>query len=442
MKTKIKKRDIGIIAITLITGLILGWLFFHNSGNKIQHKHGKVDHEEQASLWTCSMHPQVRQDKPGLCPICAMELVPLSSLETDVENVSPDEISMSESAISLADIQTIVVKKGIPEKSVSLTGKVKPDERNISEITARFGGRIEKLFINYKGQNVVKGQKLATIYSPELISAQKELLEALRFKESNPSYYSAARIKLKLWNLSDEQVNSIEKNLQPIFYFEIYSPVSGTVTRRHVSSGDYIKEGSALFEIINLKKIWIMFDAYESDLPWIRIGDPVNFTVQALPGKSFLGNVTYIDPLIDADTRVAKVRVEMSNPGLSLKPEMFVNGFLYSQYAGKSKEILIPKSSILWTGKRSVVYVKVPERKTPSFVYREIVLGPEAGDFNTVADGLREGEEIAVNGVFKIDAAAQLAGKPSMMNPPMFDSLPGKPQSRKVHAGHNHGEIK
>ena len=262
-----------------------------------------------------------------------------------------------------------------------------------------------------------QGEKLATIYSPDLITAQRELLEAASFKENRPSFYTAAKAKLKLWDLSDDQIAAIEEDGEPQLYFDVLSPISGTVMMRHVALGDYVKEGSPLFQVTDLRKVWVMFDAYESDLPWIKTGDHVAITIQSIPGKDFEGKVAYIDPFINPKSRIAKVRIELPNTGLKLKPEMFANGVLYSNIAESSDHLLIPKSSILWTGKRAVVYVKVPERESPSFLYREITLGPEAGNFYVVADGLMEGEVIAVNGVFKIDAAAQLEGKPSMMNP-------------------------
>lgn len=433
MKTlfNINKKEIKLIGITLLVGLSLGWLLFHNSGSEQAKKQDHAENVEQETIWTCSMHPQIKQDKPGQCPICAMDLVPIASLSSDDEHVSPDEIQMSESAVQLANIQTTVVTKGVPKKSISLLGKVKPDERNIAELTARFGGRIEKLFVNYTGQDVYKGQKLATIYSPELIISQKELLEAVLFKETNPTYYKAAVSKLKLWDLTDEQIEGIIQNSEPQLYFNVLSPITGTVTQRHVALGNYMKEGDGLFEVIDLTKVWVMFEAYESDLPWIKKGDHIEFSIKSLPGKTYEGKVTYIDPFIDPETRVAEVRVELSNSKQELKPEMYASGILHSQIAENSNELLIPKSAILWTGKRAVVYVKVPERETSSFKYREIVLGPEAGNYYVVAEGLTEGEEIATNGVFKIDAAAQLAGKPSMMNP----------KGGKVSTGHDHGNM-
>jgi Cu(I)/Ag(I) efflux system membrane fusion protein len=421
--------------IVLVAGIFLGWLFFHPSRPGPESANQELlghDHaEEQTTIWTCSMHPQIRQDKPGKCPICGMDLIPLSNLQSDQEDVHPDEIQMTESAAKLADIQTVIVKKGVPNKELFLQGKVQADERNIAELTARFGGRIEKLYVSFTGENVSKGDQLATIYSPELVTAQRELLEAMAYRDTRPALYQAARGKLLLWDLTEEQILAIEENGEPQLYFDVLSPISGTVTKRHVALGDYVKEGSELFEVIDLSRVWIMFDAYESDLPWIGIGDRVSYTVQSLPGTSFEGKVNYIDPFIHPTTRVAKVRVNKNNPGLSLKPEMFVNGSVESRIAEDGNEILIPKSSILWTGKRAVVYVKVPDREQPSFKYREIDLGPESGNFYVVSSGLAEGEEIAVNGVFRIDAAAQLAGKPSMMNP----------GGGKVSLGHDHGSM-
>ena len=433
---KIIKGNYRLVLGALITGLFLGWLIFHPSKaertaeQQIEGHEGHDHSSEDPTTWTCSMHPQIKQDKPGQCPICAMDLIPLTTASSG-DDIDPDEIVLTESAAQLANIQTMVVAKGEAQKTVYLQGKVHADERNIAELTARFGGRIEKLFVNFTGKNVKKGEKLARLYSPDLITAQRELLEAIGFKESRPSFYTAARAKLKLWDLSEDQIIGIEEKGEPQLYFDILSPISGTVMMRHVALGDYVKEGSALFQVTDLTRVWVMFDAYESDLPWIKDGDHVELTIPSLPGTSYEGKVTYIDPFINSTTRVARVRIELSNKELKLKPEMFANGILHSRIAESSDHLLIPKSSILWTGKRAVVYVSNPERESPSFKFREITLGPEAGNFYVVSEGLMEGEVIAVNGVFKIDAAAQLEGKPSMMNP----------DGGKVSLGHDHGAM-
>lgn len=431
------KENYKLVIAVLVVGILLGLIFSGSSdkhvvnSNNIEGHEGHNHESEDPTTWTCSMHPQIKQDKPGLCPICAMDLIPLTSMQSSGDDVDPNEIVMTESAAKLADIQTMMVQLGVPEKSIHLQGKIHADERNISELTARFGGRIEKLFVNYTGQTVRKGEKLATVYSPALVTAQRELLEAISFKDTRPSLYQAARGKLKLWDLTEKQIAGIEKKGEPTLYFDVVSPISGTVTMRHVAIGDYIKEGTKLFKVVDLSKLWVMFDAYESDLPWVKLNDKVEFSVQALPGKNYEAKVTYIDPFINGKTRVAKVRAEVSNKEQLLKPEMFVNGVVVSKIAEDSDELLIPKSSILWTGKRAIVYVKVPDRESPSFLYREVVLGPEAGSFFVVKEGLSQGEEIAINGVFKIDAAAQLIGLPSMMNP----------EGGQMSTGHNHGEM-
>ncbi len=411
------KKNFRLMLSVLVLGSVIGY-FIGSGGDSGSHEDGVASSGESVvTTWTCSMHPQIKQNKQGLCPLCAMDLTPLEDNSSEGEGVDPNEIKMSPSAAKLAAIQTTLVKRGVPVRDVSLLGKIKPDERRIAQLTARYGGRIEKLMVNYRGQKVKKGDVLGTIYSPQLVVAQKELLEAYKFKASNPSFYKAAYGKLKLWDLTAIQIDAIVEKGEPQLFFKVLAPISGTVTKRHVAIGDYIKEGAALFEVVDLTKLWVMFDAYETDLVWINVGDEANFNVQSIPGKTFKGKVTYIDPFIDAKSRVAKVRIEISNRDGRLKPEMFVNGRLHSKGRVKSNKLMIPKSAILWTGKRAVVYVKVPDRESPTFIYREIILGAEAGNFYVVAKGLLEEEEIAINGVFKIDASAQLAGLTSMMNP-------------------------
>lgn len=411
-----------LILVMFIAGLIMGWLLFRPSKSGLNRESDAAiaethDHTAEKTMWTCSMHPQIKQDQPGQCPICAMDLVPLKSLSVDGGEIDPDAVQMTAAALKLAEIETATVSRDQPLGTFYLQGKIEPDERRDAKLTARFGGRIEELFVNFTGQRVQPGEPLATIYSPQLVAAQRELQEAARFRDTRPALYEAARTRLKLWDLTDQQISSLEEKEEPDQYVEIQSPIRGTILQRHVTRGDYVSEGSPLFRVTDLSKVWVMLDAYESDLPWISRGDAVEMTVAAAPGKTFSGKVAFIDPFIDPETRVAKVRVELANSGDLLKPQMLVSGMVRSRIAGNAESLLVPRTAVLWTGKRSVVYVKLPGTEMPSFVYREVVLGPRAGDYYVVEEGLREGEEIAVNGVFKIDAAAQLEGKTSMMNP-------------------------
>ncbi len=425
-----KYKKYIIAAGILILGIILGNMF---SGGDSETTHAEGEHEfvqdPETQLWTCSMHPQIRMEEPGNCPICGMELIPLEETSEATENIAANEIVMNEEAYQLANIQTTVVEKASASKEIRLLGRVKPDERRLYSQVSHIPGRIERLYVNFTGEKVFVGQKIVRIYSPELISAQKELFEAIKSKEIYPQLYTASRNKLKLWKLTDKQIDAIEASGNVQEQIDILSDHTGYVMNRNVELGDYIKAGGNLFDIANLSTVWIMFEAYEADIPWIHVGDKVSFSIQAIPEKNFEGKITYVDPFVSPNTRVAKVRVEVKNPSNKLLPEMYASGIIKAKMKGMENTIVIPKSAVLWTGKRAVVYVKIPHEKTISFVYREITLGQDMGQFYTVQVGLEEGETVATNGVFRIDASAQLLGQKSMMNP----------EGGKVSMGHNHG---
>jgi Cu(I)/Ag(I) efflux system membrane fusion protein len=415
-----KKYKNYLIAIgILILGILLGNVFSGSENTNTSHneeQHNFVQ-DPVTKLWTCSMHPQIRMKKPGKCPICGMTLIPVDDSSSNEEKINSNEIVMTPEAIQLANIQTSIVERANAVKQIRLLGKVQPDERRLYSQVSHIPGRIERLYVNFTGEKVHRGQKIVRIYSPELISAQKELFEAIKSRDIYPQLYTASRNKLKLWKLSDNQINAIEKLGKVQEQIDILSDYSGYVMKRSVELGDHIMEGSNLFDIADLSSVWVLFEAYEADIPWIQVGNMVDFTISAIPNKKFKGKVTYIDPFVSSSTRVAKVRVELNNPGNKLLPEMYATGIIKAKLNHVKNAIIIPKSAVLWTGKRSVVYVKVPHKKTISFVYREIILGQDMGDFYIVEKGLKEGEVVATNGVFRIDASAQLIGQKSMMNP-------------------------
>jgi len=415
-----KYKNYIIAAGILILGIILGNVFSGGSPESTS-THNEAEHDlvqdPVSKLWTCSMHPQIRMEKPGKCPICGMTLIPLETSSDTTENIADDEIVMTKEAMQLANIQTTIVERSKAIKEIRLLGRVKPDERRLYSQVSHIPGRIERMYLNFTGEKVVEGQPIVRIYSPELISAQKELFEAINSKSVYPQLYTASRNRLKLWKLSDKQIDAIEAGGIVQEQIDILSDHSGYVMKRNVELGDYVKAGGNLFDIANLSSVWVMFEVYESDIPWIHIGDTVEFTIQANPGKAFKGKITYVDPFVSAKTRVAKVRVEVSNADKKLLPEMYANGIIQAKMKGMENAIIIPKAAVLWTGKRAVVYVKVPHQKTISFVYREIVLGQDMGNFYIVSSGLEAGETVSTNGVFRVDASAQLLGQKSMMNP-------------------------
>jgi len=404
-------------SLLLAGGILLGWVFFHPSPTNQEVKHDHAAEVTKSEVWTCSMHPQFRMDKPGKCPICAMDLIPLTQNST--AEMDPMSVHLTKEAAQLANVLTSVVSRQNPEKEVRLYGKVQADERLLQNQVAHVSGRVEKLYVNFTGEPVIKGQKLALIYSPDLVTAQQELLESAKSKIAQPEIYEAAKEKLRQWKLADAQITDIESSGKIEANVEVVSNTSGIVTARRINNGDYVGQGSVIYEISDLSHVWILFDGYESDLPFLKKGDRIDFIIQALPGKDFSGSIMFIDPVIDPVNRVAKVRVEISNPGGRLKPEMFATGIVKANLLAYRDKLVIPRSAVLWTGKRSIVYVKQPNSEEPVFKIREIELGPQLGNSYVVLAGLADGEEIVTQGAFSVDAAAQLEGKPSMMNDEM-----------------------
>ena len=438
MKINIKRNDIIKGAALLAGGVLIGALLFSASGDKtgekqieVAEEHANEDQSEGEKTWTCSMHPQVRQDEPGDCPICGMELIPADEADGDGSEQGPGEFNMTETAMKLANIQTSTVKKEKPEKEILLTGKVKMDERLINTQAVHFPGRIEELYLNFKGEYVNKGQTIASVYSPELIAAQEELFEALKTKESNPKLVEAAKSKLRQWKLTESQIQHIIENGEVKEELDVKSNTSGIVHKKLVNEGDYVKKGAMLYHIARIDKVWVMFDAYQEDLQFIEKGDKIDFTVSSIPGKTFESKVTFIDPVMNSKSRVAEVRTEARNRDGKLKPGMFAEGTLKSDNVSSEKELVVPKSSVMWTGRRSVVYVKQPDREQPTYRMREVTLGANLGDQYIIIEGLELDEEIVTYGTFAVDAAAQLGGKPSMMNP----------EGGETSTGHDHGDM-
>ena len=428
MKISVKILII-VAAITMAGGLLLGWVFFGRS----EEVHSHAGTSDTETVWTCSMHPQIRQNEPGSCPICGMDLIPLENNTN--ESIDARAISMSPTAMQLANVSTAVVGEGKAVKTIRLNGKVQADERLVYSQSTHFSGRVEKLTVNFTGEFVSKGSTIATLYSPELVTAQEELLEAHKIRKSQPYLYQAAREKLKNWKLTDRQIDQIISSGKVGDKFPVKADQSGYVISKMVNPGDYVKRGQALYKMANLSRVWILFDVYESELPWINKKDSVQFTIGSLPGKKFSGVIEYLDPVIDPKTRVAKARVVVKNGDHQLKPEMFASGEVKSEIVRPGTQLTVPKSAVMWTGKRSVVYVKLQTDQGLHFKMREVTLGPALGDAFIVEEGLNPGEEIVVNGTFSIDAAAQLAGKPSMMSPQGASSS----QGGAAMTGHSHG---
>jgi len=402
------KKTIIYTGLALIIGLFIGYLVFSGSDNTTEETHAEHSAAED-TIWTCSMHPQIMQPEPGDCPICGMELIPADQSDATIAG-----FTMTENAMKLANIQTTIVGTSNADKSVTLSGTLETNEELNAVQSSYFAGRIEQLFINTTGEQVKIGQILATIYSPELVAAQQELLTALKLKESQPKLYQAVRNKLKNWKLSDSQINSIEESGKVKENFPVFASNSGTVTEKMVNEGDYVNRGQPLYKVANLTKVWAVFDAYEQQLSNLKEGQKLQISVNAFADESFSGTIDFIDPILDNSARTTEVRVVLDNRDGKLKPGMFVQAEVELE-ATEDSQISILKSAVMWTGERSVVYLKT-DPNTTQFEMKEVKLGSEIGDSYQILEGLAEGDEVVTNGTFTVDAAAQLQGKKSMMN--------------------------
>ena len=267
--------------------------------------------DAKSEVWTCSMHPQIRQSEPGQCPLCGMDLIPA---ESGSDGLLAGQFKLTENAMALANIQTTVVGKGNAEgNTIKLSGKIAENEEANAVQVSYFSGRIEHLNVSFTGEEVHKGQLLATIYSPELYAAQQELITAASLKESQPALYKAVRNKLKLWKLSENQINKIEETGKVKENFPVYATFSGTVTEKLVEQGDYIKQGQPILKIANLNTVWGNFDVYENQINRFKKGQEVMITTNAYPNKEFKGKVDFIDPVLNTKTRTVTLRVVLSN---------------------------------------------------------------------------------------------------------------------------------
>ncbi len=411
-----------IAAFLLIAGVGIGWILKPSSSNDHQHDHNAtVTPAASSEIWTCSMHPQIRQNEPGICPICEMDLI---TLDSDNSSDDPTILRMSASAAKLAQVTTMTVggsneTTNTESGKIQVEGTVELDDRTINVQSSHVAGRIESMAVTFEGQYISKGTKVATIYSTELLQASQELLTAAKLENRVAGVTDASRQKLKNWKITDAQIQEILDSGSPIETIPIYAEQSGYILERKKKLGDYVSQGAPLYTIGSTSSVWLIFNVYESDMAAIKRGQQISFTAPAIGGADRTARISYIDPLLDPQTRTAKVRASFANQSNLLKPGMLLKGHIINSASIASSdnpEITVPNSAILWTGERSVVYVQLPDYDTPTYQYREVTIGDRRGDYTVISDGIERGDQVVVNGAFAIDAAAQLNNNMSMMN--------------------------
>ncbi|MFC1462673.1 efflux RND transporter periplasmic adaptor subunit [Verrucomicrobiota bacterium] len=381
---------------------------------------------ESGATYACPMLCVPPTSKPGKCPVCGMALERVDDAGSG--DTGSASIALSERSRKLAKIETAAVERKPVAAEVRMTGKVTVDETRVTHITARVAGRIDKVFADFTGQAVEKGSKLVLLYSPELLAAQEELIQAIRHK--NPDVIEAARGKLKLFELTEDQIKEIEQTKAASDHTAIFSPAAGAIIMMNAIEGTYVKTGSRMYTIADLSSVWVTLEAYESDVGLLRVGQQAEFSARTHPGKTFKGTVAFIDPVLNEKTRTAGVRLNVPNKDGSLKPGTLVQAMVKSPIGTREKPpLVIPAAAPLITGKRAIVYVGTDTEG--KYEGREITLGPRAGRYYTVLRGLTEGDRVVVRGNFRIDSALQIMGRPSMMRPAAQPPAPaGEPQTK------------
>lgn len=397
----------------------------------------------EKTFYTCGMHPQIVQDHPGNCPICGMKLVPKKkdpkpeakqagakaernikyyksmmmlgeisntprkdSMGMDMVPVYEGEeegntITVDPTTVQKMGVRIAPVTRGPVRRTIRTVAAVDYNETAVADVTTKFRGWIENLYVDSTGQQVKKGQPLFDIYSPDLYSAQNEYVLALN---QNSPLRNSARQKLKLFDISDDQIAELEKTRQPQRTLRVDAPIDGVVVEKMAVKGQMVDAGMRLYRLADLSIVWVQSQIYEQDLALIRVGQEAEVSLSYLPDRKFSGRVTYVYPVVDEKTRTARVRMEFHNPGLFLKPGMFATVELRAEVS--SSALLVPDTAVLRSGEKNTVFVATGEGR---FEPREVKLGARSeNDMLEVLSGLHDGEKVVTSGQFMLDSESQL----------------------------------
>jgi Cu(I)/Ag(I) efflux system membrane fusion protein len=365
--------------------------------------------------WYDPMHPQYHSDKPGTAPDCGMDLIPKYADERDAaQTLPPGAVQISPLRQQLSGIRTAPVTRRRLTEDIRTVGVVQPDETRVHKVRTKFPGWVDKLFVNFTGQSVRAGDPIIAIYSPELVSTQTEYLLARRGNEQlheSPfagaaegaqSLLQAARRRLLLWDITPQQIRELEETGKPQTAVTLHSPVSGYVTAKDVYQGLYVTPDTDLYTVTDLSRVWVVLDVYEYEMRKVLAGTPVSLSFSYHPGETFPGVVSYVYPYLDGKTRTNKVRVELDNRDERLKPEMYGTAEIHARLG---EGLTVPADAVLDSGSQQVVFVATGDGR---FEPRRVKLGPRAGGYVEVLEGVREGEPVVVAANFMVDSESQL----------------------------------
>lgn len=429
----IKITNLIIIVAILFTGIILTFLYIINLKNdksginkeSIEKSHNlvydkKLSEKAGSPIYTCSMHPQVISDHPGNCPICGMTLIKKKTNTVNLLNQKNDnkaninDISLSPSQQVMANVAVETVKSKLITKDINTVGKITYDETKLNHVSSWITGRINKLYLNFTGSEIIKGQKMLEIYSPDLVATQQEYLTAyesyLRLKgssfkdiaDSSLSLLDASRQKLLLWGIKDFQIKELQNNKKPQISVPIYAPSSGIIVKKNIQEGQYVNTGDILFDIADLSSVWLEADVYEYEMKTLNKGEKIEITSDTYPNKTFSGVITFISPSLDPMSKTIKVRAEFNNKNYQLKPEMTVNVKIHSVFG---KSLVVPRTAVIINGQSSIVWL---ERKEGIYIPKEVKIGQPTDEYYPILSGLKFGDKVVVSGAFLLDSESQI----------------------------------
>jgi len=464
-------RLAALVVLTLVVGIGLGALLFSDdeTSTGAEPTHADTHDEDDVDFWTCSMHPQVKLPGPGLCPICHMELIPVTSTSGAD---APFVLRASEKGV--AGIETTIVERKPARARLELTGRITVDETRVARVSAPASGRVERLFVDVTGTRVREGDHLLVLWSRELMLVQKEFVDAVVRAEQQPEGSAARRVlldaarsaedRLSLFGMTKGELDTLKRERIARDRLTLNAPKGGVVIARDVLPGAYVEEGTPLYTVADLSRVWVEIDVFEADLPHVAEGQRVVVEPFGVVGEPHEARVVLVSPVVDAMRRAVRVRADLTNANGALKPGMLVRARIESEIdaaghvvvthdathgawtcpmhpevsrrgpgecpvcgmplerrARTSKDIaaplVIPVDAPLLTGRRAVVYVEYPDAEGARYEGREVVLGPRTDEGYVVVSGLAEGERIVTRGAFKIDAAMQIEARPSMLAP-------------------------
>jgi Cu(I)/Ag(I) efflux system membrane fusion protein/cobalt-zinc-cadmium efflux system membrane fusion protein len=395
--------------------------------------------ERKIKYWISPMDPGYVRDKPGKAP-CGMDLVPVYE-DTEPEKSAAGTITISPNILQSMGVRTAKVQVQPLSRTIRAVSRVMFNERQLTQVSTKINGWVDKLHVRATGDPIRKGQVLLSIYSPELVSTQQEYLLALKnwrtmekssfpeLKEGAQRLLEASRQRLRFWDVPAAQIETLERTGEIKKNLPLNSPVNGIVTKREVTEGQYITAGQTLLEVADLNNVWVEADVYEYELPWIKVGQPAIMTLTYLPGETFHGRVQYIYPYMSGATRTARVRLDFSNTKLRLKPDMYAQVEIKASM-GQATPV-IPSEAVLDTGEKQHVFISLGQGR---FEPREIKLGLQSNDDRRqVLSGLKGGEEVVTSAQFLLDSesrfreaiALMLGDKDGKKKEPTPPAMPG-----------------